>query len=270
MQYYRFLQKKLSKIPTWLKSRTDFFALSDEDGTSWLYVPLSSEEEAIQKLQASASLLRFEAVELNDYVDWGVQWSLHSPDFKDYRLEIDLGKYTSKQKKLPLLYLNAGPGFGDLSHPTTRLMLAMMSDYLQDKEVLDVGSGSGILSFASILLGAKSACGLEIESDAITHAIENAQLNGLGDKITFLQPDDYHQKPSKDTIILMNMIRVHQRDAWSSLPQLHHLPTTFITSGVLASEKIDYVEECKLRGWRLIEERQQDDWMGFVFEGFIK
>lgn len=264
MKYYRFLQDPFSELPVWLESRTDFFVLADDEG-SWLYLPLPSSMDAKQILEANRSLSKFEEMELRDYVDWGVQWSTHSPDFKDYQLHVDLSKYTSIEQSFPTLHLNAGPGFGDLSHPTTRLTLAMMAPHIKGKDVLDIGCGSGILTLAAILLGANSACGIDIDPEALSHAQSNAVLNGLEDRVVFHQPQDYLLVPSENTVVLMNMIRSQQEVAWASLPQLHSRSFLCFTSGVLAFEKEIYRQECHSRGWQLIQGQQQNDWMGFQF-----
>jgi len=261
MKYYRFLQTSSAEVPEWLEERTDFFILADDEGASWLYLPLASTQEAQRLVETIPFFSKFEEMDINDNVDWGVQWSTHSPDFKDYQLQVDLSKYTSLSEPVPTLYLDAGPGFGDLSHPTTRLTLAMMASHVKGKDVVDIGCGSGILTLAALLLGANSACGIDIDPEALAHAKGNAVLNGL--EVVFQKPEDFSAIPSANTVILMNMIRSQQEAAWASLPQLHGKSLLCFTSGVLASEKEVYRRECLARGWQLIQEQQQGDWMGF-------
>lgn len=263
MRYYRFLLESVSDQPECIGSSTEHFAITEEDGTTWLYLPLSSSEEACKIMSKTPSFIRFEETDIKDYVDWGVQWSDHSPDFKDYTLQVDLSKYTSLAKKFPILKLDAGPGFGDLSHPTTRLTLAMMAQHVQNKNVIDIGCGSGILTLASILLGAKWAYGIDIDKDALLHAQKNATLNGLEGSVEFGTPDKNMVFPSEDLVLVMNMIRSQQQEAWASLPQLHSVKAICFTSGILVTERKQYLEECIKRGWKLIEESQQGDWMAF-------
>ncbi len=80
------------------------------------------------------------------------------------------------------LLLKPGPGFGDLSHPTTSLMLKLMKLNLASMQagaVLDVGSGSGILALAASLLGSGDVAGIDIDREANRHARKNARLNCL-------------------------------------------------------------------------------------------
>lgn len=266
MRYFRFLQLDPDVEPACFDARrTDHFSLSDADGTTWFYLPLDSIDEAEAVLNQTPSFLRYEEENLKDYVDWGVQWSIHSPDFKNYSLQVDLSKYTNRQEKFPTLHLNAGPGFGDLSHPSTRMTLAMMAEFVQDREVIDIGCGSGILTLASIFLGAKSAIGIDIDPEALAHARENTELNSLQSKTDFFLTPQYKATPKNGSVILMNMIRTHQQEAWAALPQIHHVSGDYFTSGVLASERDEYLEECKQRNWVLITECVQGDWMGFHF-----
>ena len=81
--------------------------------------------------------------------------------------------------------LNIEPGlaFGTGSHPTTKLCLETLEDYIDNSsEVLDIGCGSGILSIASLLLGAKSAFGVDIDSLAVKTAKANAAENGIDEE----------------------------------------------------------------------------------------
>jgi len=265
-QYFRFLLKDPSNTCDELVgSRTDIFFMTDLDGSCWLYMPFKNKKDAEKPLKTEM-FEKYEAIDIKQYMDWGVQWSTHCPDYRDYMLHIDLAKYTHVDKSFPILNLKAGPGFGDLSHPTTRLTLAMMADRVKDKIVLDIGSGSGILSLAAILLGAKCAIGVDIDDEAIEHSKENAILNKLEDHVLFVKPHKLKLDPSQSYIIVFNMIRTQQSEAWTSMPVLSTIAGTCITSGILVDERDIYLKECEKRGWQLISEQEQNDWLAFEFE----
>ena len=79
------------------------------------------------------------------------------------------------------LYLNPGLTFGTGSHASTQLCLMGLEEYtMPGKPVLDLGCGSGILSIASLVLGASSAVAVDIDPKAVDVAYENAALNGIG------------------------------------------------------------------------------------------
>ena len=80
--------------------------------------------------------------------------------------------------------LDPGMAFGTGMHPTTRLCLAAIEDYLiPGQRVVDLGCGSGILSIAAARLGASHVLALDIDSNAIQVARSNVHRNGLTKKI---------------------------------------------------------------------------------------
>ncbi len=83
----------------------------------------------------------------------------------------------------PALVIEIDPGtaFGTGSHETTQLCIRAIRKYLQPgDEVLDVGTGSGILAIAACKLGAGHAFGTDLDECAVTAAVENAEVNGIG------------------------------------------------------------------------------------------
>jgi len=81
--------------------------------------------------------------------------------------------------------LDPGLAFGTGTHPTTFMCLQWLATQdLKGKEVIDYGCGSGILGIASLLLGAKSCVGVDIDPQALLATQENLQRNGL-DKASF-------------------------------------------------------------------------------------
>lgn len=85
------------------------------------------------------------------------------------------------------LRLDPGLAFGTGSHPTTRLCLAWLDRFLQPGDsVLDYGCGSGILAIAALKLGADRVTGIDIDPNAITASLDNAQNNSCNpDKLLF-------------------------------------------------------------------------------------
>jgi ribosomal protein L11 methyltransferase len=74
-----------------------------------------------------------------------------------------------------------------------------------DRTVLDLGTGSGVLSMAAALMGARSVVGIDIDQDAIDSAENSSRLNTLPDSITF-QVSDFRQQPPKAAeIVLANL-----------------------------------------------------------------
>jgi ribosomal protein L11 methyltransferase len=86
------------------------------------------------------------------------------------------------------VYIQAGMAFGSASHPTTRMCLALLEQFLQTgAAVLDVGCGTGILAIAAVKLGAAHVHAIDIASRAIQTAGMNLAHNGVSDRVTLLQ-----------------------------------------------------------------------------------
>lgn len=111
-------------------------------------------------------------------INYATEWERHAPCFKEGKAHVHLQNGSS-------IELIPGAGFGDLSHPTTGLILELMAKHVQNQRVVDIGSGSGILSLAAKKLGAKEVFGIDIEINAVFHARENARINQLDKKVNF-------------------------------------------------------------------------------------
>ncbi|MDD6447440.1 MAG: 50S ribosomal protein L11 methyltransferase, partial [Ruminococcus sp.] len=114
-------------------------------------------------------------------------------------------KYDPKGRVV--LNLDPGLAFGTGTHETTRLCLQAVEKYTTpDTEMLDVGCGSGILSVAALLLGAKSAVGVDIDEMAVKTAKENAVLNGVEDRFTVLAGNLTDKVEGKYNVVAANIV----------------------------------------------------------------
>lgn len=207
---------------------------------------------------------QFEKTELPT-IDWENQWAEHGLNYSDGFVHVDLSEFGGPKKELKL---KAGPGFGDLSHPTTKLVLQLMTKKIkQSSVVVDIGCGSGILSIASVALGAMEVIGIDIDPEAIEHSVANTILNEMESKCTFTLPQNFKYHVKKiPLLIVMNMISSEQMQAWDSISALHQIPATIITSGIRIEEKEQYIALTASWGWKCRDVFEQEDWLGFVFK----
>lgn len=164
--------------------------------------------------------------ELIEGQDWNEEWEknyfkpmvianrcvIHSTFHTDYpELEYDIT-------------IDPKMAFGTGHHSTTNLIVTeLLSMDLADYNVLDVGTGTGILSIVSILHGASKAIGIEIDEAAYVNALENIKLNNVDNQIDILNGDaslisDLHEQ-SFD-IVLANINRnviLNDIDKYSSV-----------------------------------------------------
>lgn len=98
--------------------------------------------------------------------------------------------------------LDPGLAFGTGTHPTTALCLQWLDGLdLQGKTVIDFGCGSGILAIAALKLGAKAAIGIDIDPQAILASHNNAEANGVADKLQLFLAKDQPQNLHADVVI---------------------------------------------------------------------
>lgn len=186
---------------------------------------------------------------------WEKQWELFAPNFKEGKAHIDLTPYGCPET----LRLYPGPGFGDLSHPTTRLVLRLMQPYVKDQIVLDIGCGSGILSLAAAAMGAVQVDGYDIDPESVEHANKNAKL--CQRRIRFATTPPTKIAP----VLLMNMISSEQAEAWSMIADRVPSSATLITSGVLEEHQQDYLVRKAQQGWKIMNTLTEDGWCGYIF-----
>jgi ribosomal protein L11 methyltransferase len=226
------------------KGLKDLFVI-EEDETGEIFIGGHSKKQ----IETTKALL---VEKRKAEVNWNEQWSLFAENFAEGKAHIQLGE---KQ-----LLLTPGAGFGDLSHPTTYLMLEMMKERMKDEFIVDIGTGSGILALSALLLGAKSAVGIDIDAKALKHAKENAKLNGLKARFSKKLPSSL----SNENILLMNMIFPEQKELKPK--QLNRYAKRWIVSGILESQKEEYLAHVQEWNWILESEWMRLEWCGFIFK----
>jgi ribosomal protein L11 methyltransferase len=105
-----------------------------------------------------------------------------------------------------VIVIEPSMGFGTGHHATTRMCLRLLSGIdVTDQTVLDLGTGSGVLSMAAALMGARRVTGIDVDPDAINSAESSARLNTLPDTIVFQVSDFRHSPPSPADLVLANL-----------------------------------------------------------------
>lgn len=135
-----------------------------------------------------------------------------------------------------------------------------MKGRVQGESIVDVGSGSGILTLSALLLGAKAAVGIDIDGEALKHSRKNGKLNQLNVRFGKTLP-----KKIGPSVFLMNMILPEQKELDPT--QFNQYAKSWIISGVLKEQKKEYLKLTSQWGWHLVSEFSKDGWMGWVFSG---
>lgn len=195
-----------------------------------------------------------------DEIDWQNEWDQFSPYFKNGIAQVPLSDFCPESTKI--LTLLPGPGFGDLSHPTTRLSLRLLSQYTRESILIDLGCGSGVLSLAALLWGADFVYGLDIEPQALVHSQKNAIENQLGSRLFLGEKLPQNPSPTP-TLFVMNMTFGEQKAALESLSDL---PSRWIVSGILEEQKDAYLAWVQTKGMQIKTCLSEDGWIACLFE----
>ena len=164
-----------------------------------------------------------------------------------------------------IIRLDPGQAFGTGRHASTALVLERMDAVFHPavRRVLDVGTGSGILSIAAALLGAEQVDALDIDPVAVRVAAENAAANGLSGRISCRQGALQDALTAYDLIVMNIVAEVVSAEAGRVGAYLQP-DGLFICSGIV-DYKAAAVRACLLQAeWLIIEEAQREEWSAFV------
>jgi ribosomal protein L11 methyltransferase len=200
-----------------------------------------------------------------DEADWANAWKDHYSVFRiGHRCVIkpEWLEYDEQPGDI-VLDLDPGMAFGTGQHPTTAQCLELIERVVQPgQRVLDVGTGSGILSIAALKLGAASAVLLDIDPIATRSAAENLERNRVLDRAlieTGSLPHDAAPAGHFD-VVLANIIA----SAIIALaPELRRAAVEggqLIASGIIASREPDVRAALDAAGYRIDETLQDQDW----------
>ncbi|RSD30976.1 50S ribosomal protein L11 methyltransferase [Vibrio pectenicida] len=135
--------------------------------------------------------------------------------------------------------LDPGLAFGTGTHPTTALCLEWLENLdLSGKTVIDFGCGSGILAIAAIKLGAEKVIGIDIDPQALLASKDNAERNGVADKLEVFLPQEQPQGLVAD-VVVANILATPLRELSTVITSLVKSGGKLAMSGVLDTQAQD-------------------------------
>jgi ribosomal protein L11 methyltransferase len=165
---------------------------------------------------------------------------------------------------LATIVVNPAMGFGTGHHATTRLTLKALQEVpLDDRTVLDIGCGSGVLAIAAVKLGARSAVGIDIDPDALDNARENAALNGMGDRVRY-EEGDFREMALGADVVMANLTGGLLEQSAATLSAVVAARGCLIVSGFMESERATVVTALE-KSLTLQTIAQEEEWMCAVF-----
>lgn len=170
------------------------------------------------------------------------------------------GQKASKDGRERLI-IDPGMAFGSGQHETTRLCLELIENYVNDgTDMLDVGTGSGILGIAGLLLGVNSALGVDIDPLSVKIAGENATLNGIGDRFKVICGNLADEVSGEFDLISANIVADIIITLLPDAKKLLKKDGTFIASGIIDTRRDEVVAAMEACDLIIIEERNERGW----------
>lgn len=165
-----------------------------------------------------------------------------------------------------VLSIDPGMAFGTGGHDTTRLVLETLEQYITpETDLLDVGCGSGILSIAALLLGARSAVGVDIDPLAVKTARENGTLNGFEEpRFTVLEGDLVDKISGRYQVVAANIVADAIIALSASIPAFLAPGGVYIVSGIIDTRERDVLEALAACGFAVTQRREHGGWMCMV------
>ncbi len=166
-----------------------------------------------------------------------------------------------------LILMDPGPAFGTGQHPTTKMCLVALEEVEKPDpwNMLDVGTGSGILAIYAALLGARPVVAIDIDAEALRWARRNAQLNNVEDRIVF-SATPLHQLNEQFSVVAANLIYDTIRRLTKELSSVTAPEGRLIVSGLLREQVGQVVADFEQEGLEWIRTDTMDEWASVIFK----
>lgn len=164
-----------------------------------------------------------------------------------------------------VLNLEPGLAFGSGTHETTRLCLEAIEKHITPGcKMLDIGCGSGILSIASLLLGADEATGVDIDKLAVKTAMENANRNGFDESRYTLYHGNLTDKVhGKFDVIAANIVADAIIMLSKGVDEFMTDDSVYIVSGIIDMREAEVVSALDEYGFRITARHEEGGWLCF-------
>lgn len=200
--------------------------------------------------------------------DWANEWKNHFHAFKASERFVVVPSWENYEKQNDdefIIKLDPGMAFGTGDHATTSMCLKLIEKYVQpNQSVIDVGTGSGILSIAAHQLGAAPIKALDLDSVAVRVAVDNFEKNDCADAIQ-AEPGNLLKGESEKRDVIFANILAHIVDLMidDSFALLND-NGLLITSGIILEKEEIIVEHLERVGYKIEEITRENGWIAIA------
>ncbi len=200
--------------------------------------------------------------------DWATAWKQYYHPVKiseRFTIVPTWEDYTPVSTDELIIELDPGMAFGTGTHPTTVMCLQALEKVVKKgNTVVDVGTGSGVLSIGAAMLGAKSVHALDLDEVAVRSAQENIQLNKVENIVEVFHGNllDTVKEPADVVVanILAEIIMSFTDDAFSIVKP----GGVYVTSGIIGAKKDDVKAALEASGFQIEEVLMMEDWVAII------
>ena len=200
--------------------------------------------------------------------DWATAWKKYYHPVKiseRFTIVPTWEDYTPVSTDELIIELDPGMAFGTGTHPTTVMCLQALEKVVKDGDsVVDVGTGSGVLSVGAALLGARQVHALDLDLVAVNAARENVELNKVDHLVEVFHGNllDTVKEPADVVVanILAEIIMTFTDDAFSIVKPGGY----FVTSGIIGAKKEDVKNALIASGFVIEEVLMMEDWVAII------
>ena len=247
--------------------------INKDRNTSVVHIYISESDNAAEALEFLKERLRASGIDFTvraanvQDTDWSENWKkfFHTIEIGDRLAVVPSWESYENKKSRTLLHIDPGAAFGTGTHATTALCLEMLEEYIKsDTTMLDIGCGSGILSITSVLLGARSTIGVDIDAQSVKTAKENAEINHISDKTEFIIGDLAEKINGKFNVVCANIVAEVIIKLLADVKNYMVDDAVLIISGIIDIRKNDILEAVEKYGFTVMKERLRDNWCAYA------
>lgn len=260
-----------------------FFVEENEDGSLTVNDERTTREAVLTMVEEALAAERefmeigegAVSVDETEDIDWINNWKqyFHQFTIDDILVIPSWEDIAPKDEGKMVLHIDPGTAFGTGMHETTQLCIRALRKYVtSETELLDVGTGSGILAILSLMFGARHAVGTDLDPCAVEAVAQNCEANGIDPaKFKLLIGNIITEKSVQDEvgyecydIVVANILA----DVLVPLTPviLHQMKpgAIYITSGIIEDKEQVVVDAVKAAGLTVLEVNHQGEWVGVV------
>ena len=212
--------------------------------------------------------------------DWANNWKQYFKPFpvgNKIMIKPSWEELTEPTEKL-VLKIDPGHIFGTGTHETTQLCLELVETYLEKEDtLLDIGCGSGILSIAGLLLGAKHADAVDIDPNAMEIAHTNSDMNDIPREKyivsagNILEDEVLHEEyvGKNYDVVVANIVADVIIALTKQVPDYIKKSGVFLCSGIIIQRQGDVEQALSKAGFAILEIKTKKDWVAIAtrYEG---